>query len=83
MPVVERRTRSRVPRQQAVLREGWQLQFNVHGEVQRPRLRRHHLPQVGEVGEDLTIRKTQTLIFGIMPSNEDNGQYDTLPRQQC
>ena len=56
LSLVERRAWSRVPRQQAVLREGRQFQFNVHGEVQRPRLRRHRLPQVEAVGEDVKGR---------------------------
>ena len=53
LPLVEWRARDRLPRQQAVLRESRQLQFDLHGEVQRPRLLRHHLPKVDAVGEDL------------------------------
>ena len=53
LPVVERRTRNRFPRQQAVLRESRQFKFDLHGEVQWDRLRRHHMPEVDEVGEDL------------------------------
>jgi len=53
LPVVERRTRNRVPRQQAFLREGRQLQFDLHGEVERPSFGSHHLPEVDKVGENL------------------------------
>ena len=54
LPVVERRARNRVPRQQAILRKGRQFQLNLHGEVERPGFGGNHLPQVDKVGEDLS-----------------------------
>ena len=60
LPVVERRTRNRFPRQQAVLRESRQLKLNLNGEVQRPRLCRNYLSQVGKMGEDLLNHPTKS-----------------------
>ena len=54
LSLVEWRARSGVSHESPILRQSRQLKFNVYGEVQRPRLRRHHLPQVDKVGEDLT-----------------------------
>ena len=60
LPVVERGARHRVPRQQAVLREGRQFKFNLHGQVQWDRLSRNYLPQVGKMGEDLLNHPTKS-----------------------
>ena len=44
LSVVERRTWSGIPRQQAFLRKGRKFKFNLHGEVERPGFSNHHLP---------------------------------------
>ena len=56
LPLVERGARCRVPRLQAVLREGRQQQFHLHGQEQRPLVGRQHLPALDGVGEDNTVR---------------------------
>lgn len=54
LSLVEWRARSGVSHESPILRQSRQLKFNVHGEVQRPSLRRHRLPQVDAMGENLT-----------------------------
>lgn len=53
VPLVERRTRSGVPHESSVLRQGRQFQFDMHGEVERPGFRGNHLPKVDTVGKNL------------------------------
>ena len=80
--VVERRARSGVPRQQAVLREGRQFQFDVHGEVQRPRLSGNHLSEVDKVGENLKERNDAmaTMIGQFSQYNTDTRKKQTRTR---
>ena len=63
LSLVEWRARSGVSHESPILRQSRQLKFNVYGEVQRPSLRCHRLPQVDKVGEDLMIRKTWAAIL--------------------
>lgn len=53
VPLVERRTRSGVPHESAILCEGRKLKFSLHGEVERPGFGGNHLPEVDAVGKDL------------------------------
>ena len=53
LPLVEWRTRSGIPGQQAFLREGRKFKFNLHGEVKRPGFGGNNLPQVDAVGKNL------------------------------
>ena len=53
MSLVERRTWSGIPRQQAFLRKGRKFKFNLHGEVERPGFGGNRLSEVDAVGKDL------------------------------
>lgn len=53
VPLVERGARNRNTVQPAVLRQGQQFQFDLHGEEQRIVLGGKLLPPLGEVGKDL------------------------------
>ena len=53
LSLVEWRARSGVSHEPSFLREGRQFKFNVHGEVQRPRIGGNRLPQVDKVGENI------------------------------
>jgi len=56
LSLVEWRTWSGVPRQQTVLCESRQFEFNVHGKVQRLCFSSHRLPKVDALGENLKAR---------------------------
>lgn len=71
LPLVERGAGNRVPRLQAVLREGRQFQFHLHGKAKRAVLGREHVPALDGVGKDTAlIQKEETMKISNQPRFE-------------